>query len=101
MNEDKCTLCGCTFGLLQTKVLVHKAVKTKGEPCMYKLVGYRCDDGECEPEDNEDCPVLGKHCEHYCYQYDSNDEVAICFCSHPENTNEYEVIALKHFAQDY
>ncbi len=38
----------------------------------------------------EDCPVLNAYCKHYFYQHDSNGQVAICYCSHPNNINNYE-----------
>lgn len=43
-----------------------------------------------ETEERIDCPVLAEHCTYYLYQCDSNGEVAICYCSHPQNKNEYE-----------
>ena len=33
----------------------------------------------------EDCPVIAGSCDHYMYQCDSNGEVAICHCKHPDN----------------
>ena len=38
-----------------------------------------------ETEGCEDCPVITAHCNYYSYQCDSNGEVAICHCSHPDN----------------
>ena len=43
-----------------------------------------------EIEGREDCPVLNAHCKYYTYRCDSNGEVAICYCTHPDNVNDYE-----------
>jgi len=40
--------------------------------------------------DKNPCPVIGRVCENYTYQCDSNGEVAICHCTHPENESEFE-----------
>lgn len=40
----------------------------------------------CEP----DCHITNSHCDYYGYQLDSNDEVAIDHCCHPENPTETE-----------
>lgn len=45
---------------------------------------------DTEIEGREDCPVIEAHCKYYNYQYDSNGELVISFCSHPDNPNEYE-----------
>ena len=39
---------------------------------------------------SEKCPVITAECEFYMYQFDSNGEVAICYCNHPDNKNDYE-----------
>jgi hypothetical protein len=41
-------------------------------------------------EGREDCPVLNAHCKFYSYQCDSNGDVAISHCSHPDNINDRE-----------
>lgn len=41
-------------------------------------------------KEGEDCPVISAECEYYSYQLDSNEEVAICHCTHPNNPNEHE-----------
>ena len=42
------------------------------------------------PEYPKCCPVLGTYCERYAYQCDSNGDVAICYCNHSDNHNDYE-----------
>lgn len=36
-----------------------------------------------EDDGRESCPVIGARCKYYCYQYDSNGEIAIEHCAHP------------------
>jgi len=45
---------------------------------------------DVETEDREKCPVTKSYCEHYIYQCDSNGEVAIDHCCHPENHKDEE-----------
>lgn len=45
---------------------------------------------DTETEDREDCPVIKKHCNYYCYQCDNNGEVAIEHCGHPDNKDDHE-----------
>ena len=46
--------------------------------------------GDTETEGRENCPVINRHCEYYCYQCDVNGEIAIEYCAHPSNENEHE-----------
>jgi len=39
---------------------------------------------------HEPCPVINKHCDYFAYQCDSNGEVAISHCGHPENSSDFE-----------
>lgn len=43
-----------------------------------------------ETEGREDCPIIQAHCMYYGYQCDSNGDIAICFCSHPDNPDNHE-----------
>lgn len=43
-----------------------------------------------ENEGRLDCPATNKHCDYYGYQCDSNGEVAIEHCSHPDNSKDEE-----------
>lgn len=45
---------------------------------------------DTETEGRLDCLVLKAHCEFYSYQCDSNGEVAICHCTHPDNPENTE-----------
>lgn len=40
--------------------------------------------------EKEKCPVIIACCNYYSYQCDSNGEVAICHCSHPDNKDDFE-----------
>jgi hypothetical protein len=40
--------------------------------------------------ERESCPVIGKHCDNYYYQRDSNGEVVTQYCSHWGNCSNYE-----------
>lgn len=39
---------------------------------------------------SEKCPIITAECDHYLYQLDSNGEVAISHCKHPDNPSDYE-----------
>lgn len=43
-----------------------------------------------DDEGREDCPVITAQCKYYSYQCDSNGEIAIGRCSHPDNENGHE-----------
>ena len=36
------------------------------------------------------CPATNQECKFFEYQTDRNDDVAITFCNHPDNQNEFE-----------
>jgi len=47
-------------------------------------------DYDTETEGREDCPVIKKHCEYYAYQCDSNGDVNLTHCTHPDNIDDHE-----------
>jgi len=34
--------------------------------------------------------VIEANCDYYSYQCDNNREVVICYCNHPDNTDDHE-----------
>jgi len=55
-------------------------------------VGCRIDIEESisDPDVRVHCPAIMAPCDHYIFQTDSNDEVAIDHCKHPENSKDGE-----------
>ena len=49
-----------------------------------------CDECKDYADNDIKCPVIDMKCEHYIYQLDGRDEVAIEHCNHPENKSDYE-----------
>jgi hypothetical protein len=47
-------------------------------------------ESEAQAEGRIDCHVIEAQCDHYSYQCDSNGEVAISHCTHPDNPSDYE-----------
>ena len=73
-----CRVAGCT-----------NPVSKEGDECD-GLVSHSTElesktESDTQAEGRVDCPVIGSHCQHYGYQLDSNGEVAIEHCAHPEH----------------
>jgi len=61
----------------------------KGEPLVPIDMTQMGDDGY-EKEQQEKCPAINDECNHYSYQLDNCGQVAIEYCTHPENSKDEE-----------